>query len=935
MNKCRLLMVSLLLVLSLGLQTNSVELAPLPEDSRNDQPVLAFDREGDLWLAWASFQKGRMRIAVSSKHEAEWAAIEYPDETPNDQIEPCLTILSSGEPCLVYSAFDGSRWRIRRTIRGRNGWSSPLNLEEGIHPTAASSKNSLWSAWENGSSIRIDKWNMAQAKSQSFDLDPGAQGERYGTPQLSSGTDGSVWIAWTSSRLGRQSVLLKRLDAEGRPIMVADEGEGVNRDPRISVDSLGRAWIVYEKMRKNSDEGEAREKVRPVYHMDQIYSVEFPSRVVRVTDGVRWWSPVDPESPAPGLLPSLLCARSGQVYVFSRSFVGFTRPFRYFRPLCESLGPKGWTVHNLFAEDGESYKTALSAAEDLSGRIWMAWARHDRERKGAADTPSWSQLDGPDKIAVAHVPDSRVKGFPVLRPLEKRAASPPPSVAAPRYQISYGGGALQVYFGDLHQHTEFSGCGRLNGRMDQNQRYTRDVRGLDFMSSIDHAEHLNDHNWRMIQLNTEMHNRTSDFVSFTGFEWTSEFDAGGNLYRGHYNAVFRDVGKGDAYFSASDPSFNTPLELWQALKQTVGGAKNVLTFAHHTGRRLAWLSWNYYDPEIVPLIEIAQARGSYEYEGSFSGPEVANDYERVRGHYIKDGLDKGMRWGFAASGDHGGRQLIAVLAPSLDRNAVFDALRAKRAYATTGERIFLDVRLNRRLMGEEVVVEGDGPRKIEVRVIGTKPITEVDLMRNGRSIKKWALGSLSADISWLDKEPLSLRENGYYVRILQRDGAQAWSSPIWLINTAVPGEFDFQVGGDELRVVYPEQETDFAVLMHNSAPETVAGTVFLETPRDWLVKEKDGIRVSCPPGGWQHAVFNVTVPRSAVPGIFLPEVKTRIRLENGGEKESSLFVVASPHLISRERKAALIDGRGSISGVRFGAYFKSLMEIWADEDRQK
>jgi hypothetical protein len=504
----------------------------------------------------------------------------------------------------------------------------------------------------------------------------------------------------------------------------------------------------------------------------------------------------------------------------------------------------------------------------------------------------------------------------------------------PRYRSDYHGKTLQVFFGDLHQHSEFSGCGRRDGRIDQNQSYTRDVRGLDFMATTDHGEHLNDHNWRVTQLTARRSYRPGEFVAFSGFEWTSEFDAGGNLYRGHYNAIFRENGGGDTFFSASDPRTNTPQELWKALEKAVGGEQNVLTFPHHPGRRDAWLSWNYYDPRMAPLIEIAQVRGSYEGEGCPTGLKTETAGARIRGHDIQDGLSRGMRWGFIAGGDHGGRQLAAVFSPELTREAIFDALKARRTYATSGERMFLDVRVNDHFMGEEFV-QGNETRTIEVRARGTAPLSEIDLVRNGRSIQKWVGGGSEFEIRWLDREPLPERENSYYVRAVQEGGGLAWSSPIWVRNSEVPGTFRFQIGGDELHLIYPEQDTDFSILMHNGTDRPVHGTAVLLAPPNWRIKEGDGIPVECPAGSWGLAVFHLTAPSASLTEIGLPQVTARLEMPGGQTRESSLFVVGSPVPISKEQRALLIEARAATPPSRFPENLKKMAESWRKQSDEK
>lgn len=56
------------------------------------------------------------------------------------------------------------------------------------------------------------------------------------------------------------------------------------------------------------------------------------------------------------------------------------------------------------------------------------------------------------------------------------------------------------------------------------------------------------------------------------------------------------------------------------------------------------------------------------------------------GHYVQDALVQGYRFGMIASGDHFGITIAAVYARGLTRDAVFDALKKRRCYGTTGQK---------------------------------------------------------------------------------------------------------------------------------------------------------------------------------------------------------------------------------------------------------
>ncbi len=133
-------------------------------------------------------------------------------------------------------------------------------------------------------------------------------------------------------------------------------------------------------------------------------------------------------------------------------------------------------------------------------------------------------------------------------------------------------------------------------------------------------------------------------------------------------------------------------------------------------------------PGIESLVEIHSLHGFFEWFGQAY-------------------LDEGHKVGFiAASDDHLGHPgynvarpskmvhrvgLAAVIAPAKTRDSIFDAMKARHAYATTVDRILLDARLNGHLMGD--VVQTDDERNIEIEVMGTAPIDTVSVIKNGQT----------------------------------------------------------------------------------------------------------------------------------------------------------------------------------------------------------
>ena len=122
----------------------------------------------------------------------------------------------------------------------------------------------------------------------------------------------------------------------------------------------------------------------------------------------------------------------------------------------------------------------------------------------------------------------------------------------------------------------------------------------------------------------------------------------------------------------------------------------------HVGGRACNL--DFFDPEFVHLAEIHSHHGTFEW-------------------FAEEVLARGFRVGFiGGSDDHTGRQglvypnrrsnnvvtfdvkggLMGLYARELTREAVWEAMRARRTYATNGERIYLKTACGEALMGEEV-----------------------------------------------------------------------------------------------------------------------------------------------------------------------------------------------------------------------------------------
>jgi hypothetical protein len=340
----------------------------------------------------------------------------------------------------------------------------------------------------------------------------------------------------------------------------------------------------------------------------------------------------------------------------------------------------------------------------------------------------------------------------------------------------------RVLWGDLHGHTNYADG---TGLPEDYLAYARDVSALDVAAITEHdhwgiqplVEHP--HLWEDLARQTRRFHEPGRFVTLLGFEWT-------NWIHGHRHVLF--FGDAGAPIDSADPATDSPVELWSTL---AAQGRAALTFAHHSAGGPVATNWEIPpDPRFEPLTEIVSIHGSSE-----AADSPMPIYSPVAGNTVRNALDRGYRLGFIGSGDsHDGHPgadrtggtrggLAAILAEERTREAVLEALRARRVYATNGPRILLRFALGEHRMGSIRRLSPDEAEGVDdlayVQVIAAAPLEKVELVRSGQLVDGVMLeGRLEASLT---REVEDLRPGEYvYVRAVQEDGGAAWSSPIWI-----------------------------------------------------------------------------------------------------------------------------------------------------------
>ncbi len=390
-------------------------------------------------------------------------------------------------------------------------------------------------------------------------------------------------------------------------------------------------------------------------------------------------------------------------------------------------------------------------------------------------------LELPERVALAATDLGRKTIFALARApgIVRLRAEGPQGLAAESNPLQISRDGPRVLWGDLHGHSNLSDG---TGTPEDYYRYAREIAGLDVAALTDHDHWgilpLDSHPelWEEIERETKRFHEPGRFVTLLGFEWTS-------WIHGHRHVLrFDDRGK---VLSSLDPAYESPLQLWAAL-----AGQPALTFAHHSAGGPVPTNWLIPpDPVLEPVTEIVSVHGSSEAPDS---PEPI--YDPVEGNFVREAaLGRGYRLGFIGSGDsHDGHPgltqlsspiggLAAILSEDRTREGVLSALRARRVYATNGPRILLRSALGVHPMGSSLTLAKaeSVTESLFVSVISPGPLQRVDLIRSGRVVDTIELAG-ERDVT-LERRVADLRQGEYvYVRVVQRDGGAAWSSPIYI-----------------------------------------------------------------------------------------------------------------------------------------------------------
>ncbi|MHC4124363.1 MAG: hypothetical protein ACYSSI_12380 [Planctomycetota bacterium] len=676
----------------------------------------------------------------------------------------------------------------------------------GTNPTiTAAGKNEYWLGWESYEKgkfkiclkqFRKGKWgkaiNVTDGKINAYN------------PVLTAGPGGKIWIAYSEADGAHCNIKLTHYDTNkfrvGETVDVAVGGSiedlpNINSHPDICFDKDGVLWITFEA---RGNIKEQHRKKTPCF---------FGSRhcpVVCYKDGKIQQIAGKNHELFNGLndqLPTFVKDSDDRLWIFTRSTASKVKDHRTrtwkWNIRASRLDSDGWSepvkiFNGIPSGRGERAAVAIAG----KNTFWLVW-QNDNWPMGLHQVNQTKGKSGlyARELYMAKLsipPAGKAKSSCKLNPAQV-VKEHNPKVGrrhVPRRKIRLGDEEYTLLFGNLHEHTDLSRCwpNGSDGDLDENYRYGTDVEGYDFVGLTDHGYDLDLKRWYRNLRAARFYNAPPYFIAIPAFEWTLSCATAGVRDRfllgsGHRNLIFpsddeaaRFIDKNGILYHCRYSKSDRIDKVWNILKEK---GIRAATIPHHPADKVHPVCWKLNDPDYETVVEMFQTRGSSEYRGC---PQEIGRTTSFEGCHVQEALANGRKLGFIASGDHChmGAGLAALFVKDVSQEGIYEALMSRRCYGTTGDKIFMDFRINGRLMGEEIT--SGKPPVINAVIDAVEPLKNIVIFKNNKIIYELNEDKLKNPkqyrIHYTDKN--FTNDSYYYLRVIQQNDEIGWASPIWV-----------------------------------------------------------------------------------------------------------------------------------------------------------
>lgn len=783
----------------------STALPLVTQSTEDDFPAACYTPDGSLWVAWQAYrlrdEQRRIRQPRLDRIPEDFSFLHKPGYSDQLLIK-CFRNGRWTQPMAVTNAQQdllgcaltaaGNQTvmvhYVARTAQGMQLFQAECS-PEGLtkQPTLVSNVKR--------SGIRPVACNR-DAQTAEVAVAPGT-GSRF-TVAVASGPDGQTNSLCDVYRDGDYDILLD----ETEPIATSSKFEA---RPACCYDTQGRLWIAYEEgpVLWGKDYGALdNDDGQPLYTARSI-------KVVCVQDG-KLLRPVaelpvskvkPPEFPAgrnPGpafelntdryAYPQIGIDGKGRIWITYRRKFGTrhsTELGSYWLSFAHRLEGDHWSAPiELHHSDGLLDCRPVLLPHKSGGVLIV----HTTD--GRYSTPrqidnnlylSYLDLSG-DPVEPTLVPHAPGEKDPALLDRAQQEAAAVERIRA--YRINHNGQNLRLLRGEYHRHTEISWDGGPDGSLEDMFRYAMDAAAMDWIGNGDHDNGGGrEYTWWLTQKFSDAYHVPGQFTPMFTYERSVRYP------HGHRNVMFAKrgiqtlprLGQPDPNKRVAGIHADDTKMLYKYLHQFDG------ICAVHTSATSMGTDWRDNDSQVEPIVEIYQGdRMSYEQEGAPRAgyPAKANRFPvNIAGWYPKGFIDnallnKGYKLGFQSSSDHWSTHLsyFIVLAPENSRTALLEAIKQRHCYGATDD-IICDVRCHGHLMGDVFTLRN--PPTLSITVEGTGELAHVEIIKDSQLTATLNADGPRLQTKWTDPKP-SQGEHFYYVRIRQKNGEIAWTSPMWI-----------------------------------------------------------------------------------------------------------------------------------------------------------
>ena len=306
---------------------------------------------------------------------------------------------------------------------------------------------------------------------------------------------------------------------------------------------------------------------------------------------------------------------------------------------------------------------------------------------------------------------------------------------------------LRRFWGDLHgQSGETVGTNPAEAYF----RYARDKAFVDIVGHQGNDFQITDKFWQELNGLTAAFDDPGKFVCVPGYEWSGNTGLGGDrnvFYRREGRPIHRSSRILVPGQSPQSKDCHTADDLFRSLE-----SEDAVVIAH-VGGRYADIRFAH-EGRLERAVEVHSTWGTFEW-------------------LLHDAFAQGYRVGVVChSDDHKGRPgatrpgastfgaiggLTCYFMPELTRDALFQCLRQRWHYGTTGTRLFMDLRatfeqpvtrfsddpqlgpaqqeLVREAMAGDIIRPGLVPMRLDVEVMGTAPVERIDILHGTQLVQ--------------------------------------------------------------------------------------------------------------------------------------------------------------------------------------------------------